>query len=299
MSAQEPTLVAATPKKPARAQSEAGTRVRVIEPGTVSLIHLVKDLWRSRELLFFLTWRDIKVRYKQTALGVLWAILQPVISMVVLSIVFGRLAGIGKTITSHVPYPVFVYSGLLPWTFFASTLGSSSNSVLGNAALINKIRFPRIALPIAASVGEMVDFGLSFLVLIGLMLWYHVPIRAGILFIPFLTLGVCMVALGLGSIFASLTVKYRDFRYIVPFVTQIWMFLTPVIYPINFVVSKKHEWLFNLNPLSGWVGAFRAALLGDPLNWGQLGISVGVSVVVLLAGVYYFRRTERRFAELI
>src|SRR5579871_1443722 len=159
MSAQEPTLVAATPKKPARAQSEAGTRVRVIEPGTVSLIHLVKDLWRSRELLFFLTWRDIKVRYKQTALGVLWAILQPVISMVVLSIVFGRLAGIGKTITSHVPYPVFVYSGLLPWTFFASTLGSSSNSVLGNAALINKIRFPRIALPIAASVGEMVDFG--------------------------------------------------------------------------------------------------------------------------------------------
>ena len=297
----EPTLAISTSDEPGAAKngviSRGSERIRVIEPGTVSLKDLAKDLWRSRELVYFLIWRDIKVRYKQTALGVFWAILQPVISMVVMTFVFGRLGGIAK-LTGRTPYPVFVYSGLLPWTFFASALTSSGTSVVANAALITKIRFPRIALPITAIAGEAVDFLLSFVVLLGLMFWYHIPLTAGILMTPFLLLGVAAIGLGIGSVFASLNVKYRDIRFVLPFITQIWMYLTPVIYPAT-LIPAKYRWVMWLNPLNGWIGGFRSAFLGFPVPWRALEVSALVSVVALLLGVYYFRLTEREFAEVI
>jgi lipopolysaccharide transport system permease protein len=286
-----------TRSTPPATRSPQSQRVRVIQPGSASLKSLFTDLWTARELLFFLTWRDIKVRYKQTALGVLWAILQPVISMIVLSIFFGKLAGIAKH-TGNTPYPVFVYAGLLPWTFFANALGNSSNSVVGNAGLVTKVRFPRLALPLAAAAGELVDLCLAFTVLLGLMLWYHVPLTPRLLWTPLLTMGVGGIGVGLGAIFASLTVKYRDFRYLLPFVTQIWMFMTPVIYPGS-VVPAAYRWVLYANPLNGWIGGFRWALLGYPLPWSQLAVSAVATLLILAIGVWYFRTTERRFAEII
>jgi lipopolysaccharide transport system permease protein len=272
-------------------------RIRIIEPGNASLRHVVRDLWSHRELLYFLTWRDIKVRYKQTALGVFWAVIQPLLSMVVLSIVFGRLSGIAGNV-GKAPYPVFVYSGLLPWTFFAGTLAAAGNSVVGNANLVTKVRFPRIALPIASVLAGLVDLGISFLVLLGLMVWFHVAITWQILLVPFLVLGTAAIAYGFGAIFASLTVTYRDFRYVIPFMTQVWMFLTPVIYPVS-AVPKNWQWLISVNPLSGWLSAFRAVLLGNKMDWTQLGISATVTLLVMFAGTYYFRISERRFADVI
>ena len=276
----------------------AAQRLRIIEPGRANLRFLGRDLWRSRELLYFLTWRDIKVRYKQAMLGVLWAVLQPIISMVVLSMVFGRLAGIAKH-TGSVPYPVFVYTGLLPWNFFAGALSSSGgNSVISNVALITKIRFPRILIPIAAVSGELVDLGIAFLVLIGLMLFYHVPITVRILLVPFLVMGVAGIALGLGSIFAALTVRYRDFRFIIPFLLQIGMFATPIIYPIS-SIPTKWRLLLLFNPLTGWISGFRGVLLGAHIDLKALGISAITTIVMLLAGLYFFRASERAFAEVI
>ena len=275
----------------------AATRVRIIEPGKASLRVMFNDLWRCRELLYFLTWRDIKVRYKQASLGVLWAVVQPILTMVVLSIFFGRLAGIAKH-TGSTPYPVFVYSGLLAWNFFSGALSASGTSVISNAALITKIRFPRILLPIAAVSGELIDFVIAFLVLMGLMLCYHVPISASVVLIPFLVMGVAAIALGLGSIFSALTVRYRDFKFIIPFMLQIGMFATPVIYPSSAVPPKWHVLLL-INPLNGWISAFRGILLRSPVDWHALCVSALVSIGVLLAGLNYFRAAERTFAEVI
>lgn len=273
-------------------------QVRVIKPGSRSLKSLVLDLWRSRELIFFLTWRDVKVKYKQTVLGVLWAILQPVISMVVLSVVFGRFNGITNLISRSTPYPIFLYSGMLPWNFFASMFSSSSSSVIGNSGLFMKVRFPRFALPLTAAAGETVDFCLSFIVFLGLMIGYHVPFTFRMLIIPFLMLGICTFALGLGAIFASLIVKYRDFRFIIPFLIQIWMFLTPIIYPPKYLTGHLRL-VLSLNPMNGWVGGFRTALLGGPFHWRELAASAGISCVMLLLGVFFFQATERRFAEVV
>lgn len=276
---------------------DAAQRLRIIEPGKSTLRFLGRDVWRSRELLYFLTWRDIKVRYKQATLGVLWAVLQPIISMVVLSIVFGRLAGIVKH-TGGIPYPVFVYTGLLPWNFFSGALSSGGNSVISNSALITKIRFPRILIPVAAVTGELVDLGIAFVVLIGLMLFYHVPITVRVLLIPILVMGVAGIALGLGSIFAALTVRYRDFRFIVPFMLQIGMFATPVIYPSS-VLPTKWRTLLLLNPLNGWISGFRGVLLGAHVDGIALGLSVITTLVMLLLGLNFFRASERSFAEVI
>lgn len=294
---QEPSLEAVASTTIRASLNDVNDQVRVIEPGTISLKHLARDVWRSRELLYFLVWRDVSVRYKQTVMGVLWVVIQPIISMIVLSIVFGRLKGITQY-TGGTPYPVFVYAGLLPWTLFANALSSSSVSVLYNSSLVTKIRFPRIALPIATTAGELVDFIVSFVVLLGLMLFYHVPITWRLLFLPFLTFGICLIAIGLGSIFASLTVKYRDFRFILPFLTQIWMFVTPVIYPIR-LVPPEFRWFLVANPMSGWVGGFRAAILGYGVPRQPLAVACVVSVVIFLVGVYYFQSKERRFAEVI
>ncbi|HEX5324453.1 MAG TPA: ABC transporter permease [Capsulimonadaceae bacterium] len=271
--------------------------VRYITPGRSSLKHLLPDLWRYRVTLYFLTWRDIKVKYKQTALGAAWAILQPVLTVAVLSVFFGRYAGIAK-LTGHIPYTIFLYAGVLPWTFFAQTLGNCANSVVSNAALVTKVRFPRIALPLASVGSGLVDFAIAFTVLVALMLWYHVPVTPRILFAPLLVVGLAGVAFGFGSFFAALTVSYRDFRYVIPFLTQVWMFLTPVIYPAS-MIPHKLRWLIDLNPLAGLVGSFRAVFLGAPVDTLQIALSGVVSLALVIGGAAYFLSVERRFADII
>jgi lipopolysaccharide transport system permease protein len=271
--------------------------VRVIAPGRGTLRNLARDLWHYRELLYFFTWRDVKVRYKQTVLGVVWAILQPVVSMVVLTMFFGHLAGIARQ-TGGTPYPIFVYAGLLPWTFFANTLSTSSGSVVSNVSLVTKVRFPRIMLPMAGITAGLVDLVIAFVVLLGIMLAYHVPITGRLLWTPLLVVGIALMTLGFGSIFATLTVAYRDFKFIIPFMTQLWMFMTPVIYPTS-VVPEKWRWLLALNPLVGWIDAFRSVFLGYAMNWTHLGLSVLATLLTLLAGIAYFNSAERRFTDII
>lgn len=293
----EMTVAVDAPTRPRLAVHPETEAVRVIEPGRTAFRIVWSDVWRSRELLYFLTWRDIKVRYKQTALGVLWAILQPVLTMVVMSVIFGTVAGLGRK-TGGTPYPIFLYSALLPWTFFAGAITGCSNCVVANATLVTKVQFPRISLPISNIAAGLVDFGLSFLVLLAMMAWYRTPIRPAILAVPVLILGVSVISLGFGAIFAALTVSYRDFRYLLPFVAQIWMYLTPVIYPAN-MLPHKWRWLIELNPLTGWIGTFRTAILGAPIDrWGMLS-SVLTTGLVVIAGTYYFGAVERRFADVI
>jgi lipopolysaccharide transport system permease protein len=258
------------------------------------------ELWRARELLYFLTWKDVKVRYKQTILGVLWALLQPVLTMLVFSVFFGRLAGLGKQ-TGDIPYPIFVYAGLLPWTFFANAVTGSSASVVGNTNLITKVYFPRLVIPLASVGGGLVDLAVSFTVLIGMMLFYHVPIQLQLAYVPLFLLGVILAATGVGALLAALTVSYRDFRYIVPFMMQIWMFLTPVIYPAKMLdqLSPKARLIYEMNPMSGLISGFRAAFLGQPIEWQPIGISLAASLALFLIGASYFRKVERRFADVI
>jgi homopolymeric O-antigen transport system permease protein len=255
------------------------------------------ELWRYRELLYFLTWRDVKIRYKQTILGAAWAILQPLMTMIVFSIFFGRLAGLGEK-TSGVPYPIFVYTGLLPWTFFANALGASGNSLVGSANLITKVYFPRLIIPLAAVGAGLVDLAVSFLVLLGLMIYYGTPVSWQIVLLPLLLAGTVLAATGVGTLLSALTVAYRDFRYVVPFVVQLWLFVTPVIYPPT-IVPERWRWLLALNPMAGLIEGFRGALLAGALAWWNIGISLTVATTLFLAGAAYFRTVERRFADII
>jgi lipopolysaccharide transport system permease protein len=252
------------------------------------------ELWRYRELLYFLVWRDIKVRYKQTVIGAAWAILQPVCTMVIFSVFFG---GFARIPSDGVAYPIFVYAGLLPWLFFANAVSQASASMVSQTHLLTKVYFPRLFLP-AASIGVgLVDFALSFAVYIGLMLWYaHVPGPA-ILLVPLLVCLTAITAFGTGVLLAGLTVAYRDFRIVVPFLVQVWFFLSPVVYPLT-IVPQSWRWVMALNPMTGIIGAFRAALLGQPADWPALATAVVVSCAALLIGVLHFRRTERFFADI-
>jgi len=259
--------------------------------------HLIdfKELWRYRELLYFLTWRDVKVRYKQTVLGILWAFIQPFLTMVVFSVIFGRLS---KMDSEGFPYPIFVYAGLLPWQFFAGSLSRSSQSVVGGANIFTKVYFPRLILPMASVGAALVDFAISFVILVGLMLYYGiVPTVATIMVIP-LVLFTIFTALGIGAFLSALNVAYRDFRYVIPFMVQIWMFATPVIYPVK-IVPQSWQWLLSLNPMSGIVDAYRSAILGKPFEWGNLSISMAVATVGFVLGLLYFRRLERQFADIV
>lgn len=253
----------------------------------------VGELWRYRELLYFLVWRDIKVRYKQTVIGAAWAILQPVCTMVIFSIFFGAFARIPS---DGVPYPIFVYAGLLPWVFFANAVSQGGVSLVSQTHLLTKVYFPRLFLP-AASIGVgLIDFALSFAVYIGLMFWYaHTPGPA-ILLAPVLAGLTAVTALGVAVLLSALTVVYRDFRIVVPFMVQIWFFLTPVVYPVT-IVPESWRWLMALNPMTGIIGGFRAALLGQPMDWPALSAAVVVSCGALVVGILYFRRTERFFAD--
>ncbi|MFH1457233.1 MAG: ABC transporter permease [Patescibacteria group bacterium] len=256
----------------------------------------IKELWNYKDLLYFFTWRDIKVRYKQTALGVIWAILQPLVAMIIFTVFFGRLA---KMPSDGIPYPIFVYVGLLLWNFFSMALANASQSLVSHENMIKKIYFPRLFLPTSSILAAFVDFILATFILIGLMIYYqYTPYLVGILIIPLLIIITFLSAAGTSFFLAAINVKYRDIRYAVPFFIQIMMFLTPVIYPSSLV--GKYQWIMNLNPMSGVIEAARAAILGQGvINWQSLAISGGISLILFVFGLFYFTRTEKYFADLI
>ncbi len=278
-------------------------------------------LWRYRELLYFLMWRDIKVRYKQTVFGATWAIIQPVVTMVIFTFVFGRLANVPS---DGVPYPIFSYCGLLPWTFFATALSRSSSSLVGNASLISKIYFPRLILPLSSALAGLLDVAIAFVVLLGLMLFYHVPPTATIVALPLFLLLAVAAALAVGLWLSALNVRYRDVGYVVPFLTQIWLYATPIAYPAS-LIKGNLRLILALNPMAGVVEGFRWAILSgggfhttrpshalfgvavaDPtpasapwLDIPTLAISTAITLVALAGGLYYFRRMEQQFADVV
>jgi lipopolysaccharide transport system permease protein len=272
----------------------------VIRPaGGWQLIN-ARELWRNRELLFFLIWRDVKVRYKQTLLGAAWAILQPLLLMAVFTIFFGRLA---KMPTGNIPYPIFAFAGLLPWTFFSTAISSAGNSVVGSERLITKIYFPRLAIPFAAVGAALVDFCIAFGVLIVMMLGYHIRPTITILYVPVLVVLLSLAALGVGTLLAALNVAYRDFRYVIPFLTQLWMFATPSVYMQPTHGTGGHlgvaKYLLILNPMTGLVASFRAATLAMPIPWHEFLCAACVVMIVFVLGCLYFRRVEDSFADKI
>jgi homopolymeric O-antigen transport system permease protein len=254
------------------------------------------DLWSYRELLYFLAWRDIKVRYKQTVLGASWAVLQPLLTMAVFSLFFGRLA---KVPSDGVPYPIFSYAALVPWTFFANGLTQSANSLVGNANLIRKIYFPRMLVPIATVLSGLVDALIAFIVLLLMMLGYGIVPTRSVVWLPALLLLALVTALGVGLWLAALNVQFRDVRYTVPFLTQFWMFATPIAYPSS-LLPPKWQLLYAVNPLVGVVEGFRWALLGvDTAPGPMVAVSSAVAVLLLVGGALYFRRLERTFADVV
>lgn len=253
------------------------------------------EIWLYRELLFFLVLRDVKVRYKQTALGATWAILQPFLTMVVFSLFFGKLA---KMPSDGVPYPLFSFAALVPWTFFSNGLGQASNSLVASANLLKKVYFPRLIIPLASVSAQVVDFALAFIVLLGMMAWFRWSPTVNVVFLPLFLLLAYITALGVSLWFAAWNVQYRDVRYVVPFLTQIWMFCTPVAYASS-LLSPKWQVLYALNPMVGVVEGFRWALLGtDTAPGPMIIVSTFTSILVLIAGALYFRRMERTFADI-
>lgn len=254
------------------------------------------EVWAYRELLYFLTWRDIKVRYKQTVLGAAWAILQPLFMMVVFTLFFGRLA---KIPSDGIPYPVFAFCALLPWQLFAHALAESSNSLVSNERLLTKVYFPRLVIPLSAVFAGLVDFAIAFIVLIGLMAYFRIVPTWAVVTLPFFILLAVLTALGGGLWLSALNVKYRDVRYVIGFLTQFWLIATPVAYPSSLVPARWRA-LYGLNPMAGVVEGFRWALLGKTEAPGALlGVSVAVVLLTLIGGLYYFRRMEQTFADIV
>jgi lipopolysaccharide transport system permease protein len=268
-----------------------------IEPsqGWVSLN--LREFWRYRELLYFLTWRDVKVRYKQTILGVAWAIIQPFFTMVVFSIFFGRL---GRIPSDGIPYPIFSYAALVPWSFFAHALSQSSNSLVGDARLIKKVYFPRLVMPISTALSGIVDFVLAFLVLLGMMLAFGMMPTVSALWLPLFLLLALVTSLGAGLWLSAMNVQFRDVRYTVPFITQFWMFATPIAYPSSLIEQPWLRTLYGINPMAGVVEGFRWALLGTDTAPGPVIIASAVAALALfVSGAFYFRRMEKTFADVV
>lgn len=254
------------------------------------------ELWEYRELLFFLAWRDVSVRYKQTLLGAAWVIIQPLFSMLIFSLFFGRLAQLPS---DGVPYPIFSYAALLPWQYFAGALAGCADSLVGNARLLSKIYFPRLIMPIASVLPPAVDFAIAFTILIGLMVWYQIAPTLNILWLPLFLLLALLTALGAGLWLAALNVQYRDVRYVVPFMIQFWLFASPVVYPAS-LVPEQWRWLYGLNPMAGVIEGFRWALLGTQTEpFALLGTSFLVALALTVSGMYFFRRMEKGFADLV
>jgi lipopolysaccharide transport system permease protein len=289
----------APPPRPTGSNGQPPQPLRTIEPaGRWTSINW-SELWQFRDLLYFLTWRDVKVRYKQTVLGAAWAILQPTLQMVVFTLIFGRLAGMEKqTEAIGVAYPLFAYGGLLLWMFFQNAVSNSAASMVGSANLITKVYFPRLAVPFAAVAAALVDLAVSFPLLVPMMFLFKEPLSAQVVVMPLAVLGAFFTAAGVGTLLAALTVAYRDFRYVVPFLLQLWMAVSFVYIPSQ-LVSEKWRFLLYLNPMAGFIDAFRASLFGLELNWLGLGLALASSVVLFLIGATYFRNVERRFADII
>lgn len=267
----------------------------IIEP-TKGWIRLrLKELMEYRELLYFLTWRDIKVRYKQTLFGVLWIWAQPLATMTIFTFVFHKLA---KISSGNVPYPIFALSGIIAWNYFSSSLSRSTNSVVGSSSLITKVYFPRLIIPISAVLSGWVDFGVASILLVVMMFIYQMPVSVNIIFAPtFLALAM-MVALGVGLWLSPLYVRYRDIGYILPFLIQFWMFLTPVIYPTR-LIPESLQWIYGLNPMMGVVEGFRWSLFGTPLPIKAFFVSLAAAWILSISGAVFFQRMERKFADLI
>jgi len=267
-----------------------------IEPTRGSVSLMLSELWQYRELLYFLTWRDIKVRYKQTALGAAWAIIQPFFAMVVFSLFFGKLA---KVPSDGIPYPIFTFTALVPWTFFANALNQSSNSVVTSSHIVKKIYFPRLIVPISSTLSGLVDFIFAFVVLLGMMLYFNITPTSNIVFLPLFVLLALAAALGVGLWLAAINVQYRDVRYAVPFLIQIWMFTTPIVYPST-LLPEPWRTLYGINPMAGVVEGFRWALLGTNTAPGMMIIaSSTVTLAILIGGAFYFRRLESTFADIV
>lgn len=276
--------------------SQSSLPLTVYEPSSGWFALRLGELWNYRELLFFLTWRDIKVRYAQAALGVTWAILQPLLTMIIFSVIFGNLA---KLPSDGIPYPVFSYVALLPWQLFAGALQRAGTSLVGNANLLTKVYFPRLVIPISAVAAGLVDFILAFIILSGLMVYFHIKITRTILYLPFFVLLALLTALAVGLWLSALNVKYRDVQHAIPFIIQAWMYASPVAYSTGLIPQGWGRIVYGLNPLAGIIQGFRWALLGAAPP-DELMIASTVMVLVLLAsGLYYFKRMEKTFADVV
>ena len=270
--------------------------VTVIHPSRGWISLNLRDLWEYRELLYFLTWRDIKVRYKQTVLGAAWAIIQPFFTMVVFSVFFGKLA---KMPSDNIPYPIFSYTALVPWTFFANGLSQSSSSLVASANLIQKVYFPRLVVPISSVISGAVDFVLAFVVLLGMMFYFGIVPTWNVAWLPLLLLLALVTSLGVGLWLTAMNVQFRDVRYAVPFLVQAWMFATPIAYPSS-LLDEPWRTLYGLNPMAGVVEGFRWALLGTKTAPGPIIlVSALVAVGLLISGAFYFRRMEKTFADVV
>ncbi|MGF1504050.1 MAG: ABC transporter permease, partial [Anaerolineae bacterium] len=258
--------------------------------------HKLREVWEYRELLYFFIWRDIKVRYKQTVIGAGWAIIQPFLTMVVFSVVFGGLANLDS---DGVPYPIFSYTALVPWTFFANGLAKSSNSLITSAGMLKKIFFPRLIIPIANVTSGIVDFVLAFVVILGMMLFYQIAPTANVIWLPYQLLLALETSLGVGLWLSALNVQFRDVRYVVPFLSQFWLYATPIAWSTTYVPQQLRP-LLGINPMAGVIEGFRWALLGTETNpLPMISISTGVAVVLLVSGMFFFRRMEKTFADVV
>ena len=267
-----------------------------IEPSKSWVSLRLGELWQYRELLYFLVWRDVKVRYKQTALGAAWAIIQPLFTMLIFSLFFGRLA---RMPSDGIPYPLFSLAALVPWTFFANGLNQSSNSLVASANLLKKVYFPRLVIPLATVVAGVVDFALSFVVLLGLMAFYGIAPTINLVWMPLFLLLALVTSLGVGLWMSALNVKYRDVRYIVPFIIQVWMFSSPIVYPSS-LLPPQWRTVYGLNPMVGVVEGFRWALLGTNTAPGfMIGVSSITALLILIGGAFYFRHMEKTFADVV
>ncbi len=285
---------AAVQRTPPRADQRPSLPETIIEPHTGWQPVDLRELWAERELLYFLVWRDLKVQYKQTVLGPVWAILRPLMTVAVYSILFGRLA---KIPSGGVPYPLFVFAGLMPWMFFASAVSQAGVSLIGNAHLVTKLYFPRLYVPAAAVGAALGQFVVNGVIYAGLMLWYRQPPGPSVILLPVLIALTVVTALGVGCVMASVAVVYRDVRFILTSLIQAWMFASPVIYPMT-LIPENYRWLMHLNPMTGVIGGFRSVLLNQPVHWASLGLSALIAIAILIVGLVVFRRAERRFADI-
>jgi len=267
----------------------------VIEPTRGWIPINLREIWHYRDLLYILTARDIKIRYKQTLLGAAWAIIQPLFTMVIFTLFFGKLAGMPS---DNIPYPLFAYAGLLPWTFFSNAVTQSGNSLVGNSNLITKVYFPRMIIPMASVGSGLVDFAIAFGLLLVLMFYYGVGPSVSILMLPVLVVLTSLLAIGIGMWMSALNVKYRDIRYALPFLIQLGLFATPIIYPAS-MVPEKWRLVLSLNPMTGLIEGYRSAFFGLPFDWIALGISTALTAIILVYAAFTFRRMERSFADVI